>query len=85
MVPNSTNTAIMGVNDYGDLVGFTELANGGGAYGFLWLHTNVIKLFNAPGVGVNTDQHTAPFGVNKALTVVGGIWFFSPPQGDGGG
>src|SRR5207248_1635792 len=44
----------------------------------------VVKLFNAPGVGVNTDQHTVPFGVNKALTVVGGIWFFSTPQGDGG-
>ena len=65
------------------MAGFTEL-NDGTAHGFLWLHTNVVKLFNAPGVGVNTDQHTVPFGVNKALTVVGGIWFFSTPQGDGG-
>src|SRR6202171_140520 len=35
MVPNSISTAIMGVNDYGDLVGFTRLKDGS-AHAFLW-------------------------------------------------
>jgi hypothetical protein len=83
MVPNSMSTAILGVNDYGDLVGFTRL-NDGSAHGFLWLHTNVVKLLNAPFAGGNSDEHTVPFGVNKALTVVGGVWFYSDQQGSGG-
>jgi hypothetical protein len=84
MVPNSVSTAILGVNDFGDLVGFTLLNNGGGSHAFLWLHTNVIKLLNAPAGGPNSDEHTVAFGVNKALTVVGGLWFYSTPQGSGG-
>ena len=83
MVPNSMSTAILGVNDYGDLVGFTIL-NDGSAHAFLWLHTNVVKLLNAAGAGGNSDEHTVAFGVNKALTVVGGLWFYSTPQGSGG-
>src|SRR6266404_4620443 len=83
MVPNSLSTAILGVNDYGDLVGFTRL-NDGSAHAFLWLHTNVVKLLNAAGAGGNSDEHTVAFGVNKALTVVGGLWFYSTPQGSGG-
>lgn len=84
MVPNSVSTAILGVNDRGDLVGFTLLKNGGGSHAFLWLHTNVVKLLNAPNGGSNSDEHTVAFGVNNALTVVGGLWFFSTPQGSGG-
>lgn len=53
MIPNSTWTAIMGVNDYGDLVGFTITSDG--SHGFLWKHTNVITFFNAPGAGPNSD------------------------------
>jgi hypothetical protein len=84
MVPNSTTTAIMGVNDYGDLAGFCIDNNG--SHAFLWLHTNVIKLLNdtAAGGGPNSDQHTAGFGVNKALTVVGGLWTYNDPFGDAG-
>ena len=83
MVPNSMSTAILGLNDYGDLVGYTRL-NDGSAHAFLWLHTNVIKLINAPFAGSNSDEHTVAFGVNKALTVVGGLWFYSTPQGSAG-
>ena len=84
MIPNSTSTAIMGLNDYGDLVGFC--LDNTGSHAFLWLHTNVIKLLNdtAAGGGPNSDQHTVAFGVNKALTVVGGLWFYSDSVGDGG-
>lgn len=83
MVPNSLSTAIMGVNDYGDLVGFC-ITSDGYSHGFLWLHTNVVKLLNAPLGGPNSDEHTVAFGVNKALTVVGGLWFYGSPQGSGG-
>lgn len=83
MIPNSLSTAIMGVNDSGDLVGFC-IAGDGYAHGFLWLHTGVIKLLNAPAGGPNSDEHTVAFGVNKALTVVGGLWFYGAPQGSGG-
>ena len=84
MVPNSISTAILGLNDYGDLVGYTLLNNGGGAYAFLWLHNNVIKFFDAEFAGPSSDEHTVPFGVNKALTVVGGLWFYGSSQGDTG-
>jgi hypothetical protein len=84
MVPNSVSTAILGVNDLGDLVGFTVLSNDGGSHAFIWLHTNVIKLINAPNGGSNSDEHTVAFGINKAGIVVGGLWFYSTPQGSGG-
>ena len=82
MVPNSTSTAIMGLNDNGDLVGFC--IDNTGSHGFLWLHTNVIKLLNAPLGGPNSDEHTVAFGVNKALTVVGGLWIYNDQGGSGG-
>jgi hypothetical protein len=83
MVPNSISTAIMGVNDYGDLVGFC-ITSDGYTHGFLWLHTNVVRLLNAPLGGPNSDEHTVAFGVNKALTIVGGLWFYGDPQGSDG-
>lgn len=83
MIPQSLSTAIMGLNDYGDLVGFV-ITGDGYTHGFLWLHTNVVKLLNAPYAGPNSDEHTVAFGVNKALTVVGGLWFYSDPVGNGG-
>ena len=82
MVPNSTWTAIMGVNDFGDLVGFTVTSDG--SHGFLWKHTNVITLFNAPGAGPNSDIHTVAMSVNKALIVAGASWFFSNTTPNGG-
>jgi len=69
MVPNSVSTAIMGVNDLGDLVGFYTKADGS-KHGFIWFHTNVVKTIDDPG----TSPTTVPFGINKAGTVVGGLW-----------
>src|SRR5437764_15221099 len=40
MVPNSVSTAVMGVNELGDLVGFYKKADGT-RHGFIWYHTNV--------------------------------------------
>ena len=68
-VPNATSTAIMGVNDFGDLVGFYTNSDGS-RHGFLWLHTNVIKTIDYPG----TSFVTVPMGVNNALVIGGGLW-----------
>lgn len=83
LVPHSTWTAIMGVNDYGDLVGFA-ITSDTGAHGFLWKHQNVITYFNTPEAGPNSDVHTVAMSVNKALVVGGADWFFgdaSPVNG----
>ena len=82
MVPGSLTTAIMGVNDYGDLIGFYSKTQSGCSrpvyHAFIWYHTNVVKTIDAPGTdacssnGGNTV--TVPFGINKAGTIVGGIW-----------
>ena len=69
MVPNSTSTAITGVNDNGDLVGFFTRSDGT-KHGFLWLHTNVVKTLDYPG----TSFTTVPMAINKAGAVVGGLW-----------
>ncbi len=69
MVPNGVATAIMGVNDLGDLVGFYTKADHT-THGFIWYHQNVIKTIDFPGMSTGT----VPFGINKAGTVVGGVW-----------
>lgn len=71
-VPGAVSTAIMGVNDYGDLVGFYT-DSGGSKHGFIWYHQNVVKTIdypNPPKAGLTT----IPFGINKAGKVVGGLW-----------
>jgi hypothetical protein len=82
-VPGATGTAIMAVNDYGDLVGFyTKVTAGcpaGKAHGFLWLHTNVIKTLDFPGTGLCGSPVTVPMGINRAMTIAGMLW------GKGGG
>lgn len=70
MVPNSTSTAILGVNDLGDLVGFYKKSDGS-YHGFIWFHTNVVKTIDNP------KGTTVPFGIDKAGTVVGGLWAIS--------
>jgi len=82
MVPNSVSTAIMGVNDLGDLVGFYKKADGT-KHGFIWYHTNIVKTIDYPA----TSLTTVPFGINKAGTVVGGLWTINPSFGTfpGGG
>src|ERR1700730_4382581 len=71
-VPGAVSTAIMGVNDYGDLVGFYT-DSGGSKHGFIWYHQNVVKTIdypNPPQAGLTT----IPFGINKAGKVGGGLW-----------
>jgi hypothetical protein len=74
MVPGSSRTAIMGVNDLGDLVGFYTKSSNGTTHGFIWYHTNTVRTIDYPGVA----NATVPFGINKAGTVVGGIWGTGP-------
>lgn len=69
MVPKSTATAVTGVNDLGDLVGFYTKPDGS-RHGFIWYHQNVIKTIDLPG----TAYKTVPMGINNAGTVVGGLW-----------
>lgn len=87
MVPGSLTTAIMGLNDYGDLVGFYSIMQSGCSdpvyHGFIWYHTNVVKTIDAPGTA-NCSANpaaTVPFGINKAGTVVGGVWGITPGSG----
>ena len=70
MVPGSSRTVIMGVNDYGDLVGFYTKSSNGTTHGFIWYHQNLIKTIDFPG----TANSTIPFGINNAGLVVGGFW-----------
>ena len=77
MVPNSVSTAILGVNDLGDLVGFYKKSDGT-RHGFIWFHTNVVKTIDFSGTGTSSSIYlTVPFGINKAGTVVGGVWSMS--------
>ena len=69
MVASSTATAINGVNDLGDIVGFYTNADGS-RHGFIWFHTNVVETIDNPG----TIYSTIPMGINKNGTVVGGNW-----------
>ena len=78
MVPNSVSTAILGVNDLGDLVGFYKKSDGS-HHGFIWFHTNVVKTIDFPHPPSATN--TIPFGINKAGTVVGGLWSTFPAGG----
>lgn len=71
MVPGAISTAIMGVNDYGDLVGFYKKSDGS-THGFIWYHQNVVKTIDYPNPP--SGMTTIPFGINKAGTVVGALW-----------
>jgi hypothetical protein len=86
MVPGSVSTEILGVNDLGDLVGvYSKMQTGCSLpvfHGFIWYHTNVVRTIDAPGTPVCPASEpggtggpiTAPMGINKAGTVVGGVW-----------
>lgn len=69
MVPNSTATAVNGLNDLGDMVGFYTKADGS-RHGFIWTHTNVVKTID----NTTSTYSTIPMGINKAGVVVGGLW-----------
>jgi hypothetical protein len=80
MVLGSVSTAMMGVNDKGDLVGFYRKpdtnCSPGIYHGFLWLHTNVVKTIDYPGTSFCGNQRSwnVPMGINHAGTVVGTLW-----------
>lgn len=74
MVPNSVSTAILGVNDSGDLVGFYTKSDGS-THGFIWYHQNVVKTIDYPNPPAGAK--TVPFGINQAGTVAGGLWAIS--------
>ena len=67
MVPNSVSTAIMGVNDSGDLTGFYKKSDGS-EHGFIWYHTNIVRTIDFK------PNLTVPWGINDAGMVVGGLW-----------
>lgn len=71
-IPNAISTAITGVNDHGDIVGFYQKSDLS-YHGFLWLHTNFIQTIDYP----STTYATVPMGVDNSLTVVGGLWVVS--------
>ena len=89
-VPGATSTAIMAVNDYGDLVGFYLKPRVGcpfGIYhGFIWYHQNIVKTIDFPnttGFCGSDAAWTVPMGINKAGTVSGTVW--SPVDGQPSG
>ncbi len=85
MVPGSLSTAIMGVNDAGDMVGYyskTSEACIVEQHAFIWTHHNVIKQFDYPdwtGFCGTDALWTMPFAIDNAGTVVGTVW--SPLDG----
>ena len=63
MVPNSVSTAILGVNDLGDLVGFYTKSDGS-HHGFIWYHKNVVKTIDFPNplyIARPRPRPTGPF------------------------
>lgn len=90
-VPGAMSTAIMGVNDYGDLVGFYLKSEPGctsGIYhGFIWYHQNVIKTIDFPGKTgfCGSDAlWTVPMGINRKGNVSGTVWSAVDGQPSGG-
>jgi len=89
-VPGANSTAIMGVNDHGDLVGFYLKPEPGctfGIYhGFIWYHQNVVKTIDFPnstGFCGSDALWTVPMGINKRGSVSGTVW--SPVNGQPSG
>jgi hypothetical protein len=74
MVAKSTSTAIMGVNDLGDRVGF-YMKTDGTRHGFILYHQGTFKVIDYPGL--SSPYFTVPMGINKVGTAVGGIWSIS--------
>lgn len=81
-VPGATSTAITGVNDYGDIVGFylkPKVGCPSGIYhGFVWYHQNVIKTLDFPSITgfCGSDAGwTVPMGISRGGAVAGTIWY----------
>lgn len=66
-VPGAVSTVVNGLNDFGDLVGFS-INSDGSIHGFLWLHTGTIT-----PVEYSSTDAAIPLSVNKSLVVVGEV------------
>ena len=71
-IPPSISTAVTGVNDHGDIVGFCQWPDST-YHGFLWRPTNLIETLDYPG----TSFTTVPKALHNTLAVVGGLWSVS--------
>jgi hypothetical protein len=89
-VPNAISTAILGVNDFGDMVGFysrpTNDCPSGVYHGFIWHAGSAeIKNIDFPGTAIcGSDTWSVPMGINKAGTVAGTRWGVQSGQPAGG-
>jgi uncharacterized membrane protein len=89
-VPNALSTAILGVNDSGDLVGFylrpTNDCPVGVYHGFLWqAASSEIKNLDFLGTALcGSGVWSVPMGINKAGTIVGTRWDVQNGQPSGG-
>ncbi len=79
-VPGSLSTAIMGVNDAGDMVGYytrTSEACIIEQHGFIWSRQGMIQSIDYPdwtGFCGTDALWTMPFAISNAGTVVGTVW-----------
>lgn len=88
-VPGSLSTAILGINDAGDMVGYYTKTSDTciiEQHAFIWSHRDVIKDFDYPdstGFCGTDALWTVPSGINNDGTVVGTVWsvFDSQPSG----
>lgn len=89
-VPGSLSTAIMGINDAGDMVGYytkTSEACIIEQHAFLWSRRNVIQEFDysdSTGFCGTDALWTVPFGINNEGTVAGTVWSVLDGQPSGG-
>jgi hypothetical protein len=79
MVPGSLSTAVMGMNDAGDMVGYYTKTSDAciEQHAFIWSHKGVIKNLDYPDYTgfCGTDAlWTIPFDINNAGTAVGAVW-----------
>jgi hypothetical protein len=83
-ISGSTSTAVMSINDSGDMVGFfTKQDNT--QHGFLLYHTGTLQQLDYPGTGKGGySLTTVAMGVNDALEVAGNLYsFYAAGPSDG--
>jgi len=90
MVPGSLSTAILGINDRGDMVGyFTNTSEECviEQHGFIWSRRGQIRILDYPdwtGFCGTEALWTVPFAINNAGTVAGALWSVLDGQPFGG-
>jgi hypothetical protein len=90
MVPASLSTAILGINDRGDMVGYYTKTSEEcivEQHGFLWTREGVVYTLDYPhwtGFCGTDALWTVPFAINNAGTVAGAVWSVLDGQPWGG-